>query len=687
MKPPTPSRETVRADAQPPARGCEANLQRNSLPGSLFGVPLTWPPGPAPTHPAPPPGPTSGADNNGGPPATATPPWWGAVATDGSVPQWAPGPGGDGIVPAGVHAFPDPDGSDAETPPQDGQRLRDMADRLVMLCVRSEAVCAEILPRVAAEHFEPVAADDLALVVKVLKRIAAAPDFDRHLLNQPGFRGMLERAVEDACRPDSPERADLLYHPFFDLDGSGPEDRLAFYDWAFGQTPDGTALAEARGILKNLETAAIKHKVLERLGRSSGLDPSQDGEYLAGLVRRLAELDAGDDPDAKWWTPAEFAAAEFPLEWLVPNLLVKGQPCLLGGPSKALKTSLAVDLALSLGAGGGRKFLGQWAVPGPGVPVGFLSGESGQATIKETFARVAKHKGVCLAADNVHKCFRVPRLHSEAEMACLTAHIRRHNLRVVVLDPIYLGLLAGDASNVSAANLFQMGPLLLNVARACLRAGCTPILVHHTTKHLPQADAAGCFRPLDLENLAYAGFAEFARQWFLVNRRRGYQDGTGSHELWLRFGGSAGHGGLWAVNIAEGTLRADGTGRHWLPQVVAADKAEQAMQKERVKQKETKKQEQRYDDRKEVIAAMKSIMPRAETAKSIAELAGVPDTRSRRIGPILQELMTQGAVAMESLKKANGKTYDGYKLLFDPDDGLAHPTVKGSAAVEEDPAE
>ena len=40
---------------------------------------------------------------------------------------------------------------------------------------------------------------------------------------------------------------------------------------------------------------------------------------------------------------------------------------------------------------------------------------------------------------------------------------------------------------------------------------CTLVLLHHTTKHIPPGE------PLQLDNAAFAGVAEYAAQWLLIN--------------------------------------------------------------------------------------------------------------------------------------------------------------------------
>jgi hypothetical protein len=56
---------------------------------------------------------------------------------------------------------------------------------------------------------------------------------------------------------------------------------------------------------------------------------------------------------------------------------------------------------------------------------------------------------------------------------------------------------------------------------------------------------------------------EFVRQWLLLSRRKRYQLGTGEHSLILTGGGNAGQSGKWEVDIKEGQLQNDFSGRTW----------------------------------------------------------------------------------------------------------------------------
>jgi hypothetical protein len=93
-------------------------------------------------------------------------------------------------------------------------------------------------------------------------------------------------------------------------------------------------------------------------------------------------------------TCAELDSGNFDLEYLVDGILVAGQPCIMAGPQKSLKTSLLVDLGISLATGG--HFLGYFPILRP-VRVTLMTGESGLGTIQETTRRIAYKAGKQLA--------------------------------------------------------------------------------------------------------------------------------------------------------------------------------------------------------------------------------------------------------------------------------------------------
>jgi len=259
---------------------------------------------------------------------------------------------------------------------------------------------------------------------------------------------------------------------------------------------------------------------------------------------------------------AEFLSTRYAMEWLAKKLLVAGQPGVVAAPKKALKTSVMVDLAVSLALG--LPVLRYFDVPAA-TTVLLLSGESGGFVLQDTVIRVCRSKA-CDPADLDGRLFiglDLPQLGNDEHLAELGRKINALGIKVVIVDPLYLCLVSADAGRrLDPANLFDVGPLLMGVAKVCLDAGATPLLVHHFKKGLADPHALP-----EMENMAYAGIQEFARQWLLLGRRERYEPGTGKHKLWLTVGGSAGHSGEWSLDVAEGTMDDDFGGRIWEPDV------------------------------------------------------------------------------------------------------------------------
>ena len=144
----------------------------------------------------------------------------------------------------------------------------------------------------------------------------------------------------------------------------------------------------------------------------------------------------------------------------------------------------------------------------------------------------------------------------------------------------------------------------------------------------------------------------------LISRRELYQPGTGEHRLWLSVGGSAGHGGLWALNINEGTRDAPG-GRYWQTDVVSADDARAAVVDRKEVDKQSKQQERLERDKQTVCNALAKY-PQGETKTVIRDGSGL---HTSRFNPAFADFITEEIVIPCSVIKGNRKTpIDAYKL-------------------------
>jgi replicative DNA helicase len=409
-------------------------------------------------------------------------------------------------------------------------------------------------------------------------------------------------------------------------------------------------------------------------------------DLLDALTAAWAKVEAEDPGDETEAEPerrpfvcrikgmAEFIREDFRLEWAVKQLLIFDQPAVVGAPKKTMKTSTMVDLVVSLAAG--VPFLGEFEIPNA-VSVLLISGESGGFILQETINRVCRAKeinpvdldGFLFIGDEL------PQLGLDEDMEALAEFIRENKIRVVVIDPLYLCLLQGSPGRrLDPGNLFDVGPLLLAISRTCLDAGATPVLVHHFRKN-----GADPHDLPELEELAYAGIQEFARQWILLKRRERFVPGSGVHRLWLAVGGSAGHSGEWAMDIEEGSMGDDFLGRRWDVTVKPASEArsddaaaKEATKTEKADRKAKEQAEARErDDARDVVnlvGRLKTEPDRRATMRRIRNLTGWRDDKAGRITTRAEKL---GLILPCMVPAPNGtggvKEWPGYVFSDNPE--------------------
>jgi Bifunctional DNA primase/polymerase, N-terminal/AAA domain len=302
-------------------------------------------------------------------------------------------------------------------------------------------------------------------------------------------------------------------------------------------------------------------------------------------------------------------------DWLVEHVLVDQQPAGILGSFKTLKTSIAGDLVISLATA--TPFLGHFVVP-QARRVGAVSGESGRHTLSLLVQRIAKARDVDPYHDlqNLVWSTEIPNLTKGIDLERLRRFILDDALQVCSLDPQYL-LLAGAARD--AGNAYVMGELLAGLSQVGRDTGCTFVLVHHTSRGSSRARG---FEPPELGDSAFAGTAEYLRQWICLGRRSHYEADSGRHELWVSVGGSAGQSGLYALDVQEGRLGADFKGRVWDVAIMRPDEAREGQVAATETAKQVKVDETVERDKMAILAAVEACPDRQGTRTEIRDRCG-----------------------------------------------------------------
>ena len=408
-------------------------------------------------------------------------------------------------------------------------------------------------------------------------------------------------------------------------------------------TPEQVESAEQQQKLRH----ALQHG-LKKLREGRSLD-----EVAGAISTVLGTITATSTPqEFATMTSAELDAADLRTDYLVEDVLARGQPFIIAAAKKMLKTNISIDLALSLASG--CKFLDKFYVP-KAVHVALMSGESGDAVIQETARRIARSKPWRNLRDytNAIWSFDLPRLGQPQTKEDLTKFIGDHALDVLIVDPAYLCLDLGD----DAGNLFSVGKKLAELTEIMHDTRCTIGIVHHNKKNVTDPFAAP-----ELESIAWAGFQEWCRQWILLGRRGAYDpEQAGSHKLWLSVGGSAGHSGLWALDIEEGS-RKDQGGRRWDVSVETASTVIAATIESREEAKvirEEQKAAARITTDSAKLLKIYERTPEGTTAKAAREEAAWSGTR---FAPANAKLLADQKICPCQVTRTN-RRFDGFCVI------------------------
>lgn len=395
-------------------------------------------------------------------------------------------------------------------------------------------------------------------------------------------------------------------------------------------------VAKRARLIVELETAAARLRSGESIiGITADIHNANEAVLTEnGTTVRYAPL-----------TMAQLVAGNFDVEYDIDGMLVRGQPCVMLGASKSMKTTLALDLARSLATGG--CFLGRFRCNAR-RRVYMMSGESGLGTIKETLLRQAGAAFQNLASiETLFIDSKLPRLKERADIEALRVSLKKLQIEILIIDPLYLCI---DA-NGSEGSVYAMGAALIGVSQMCQDLGIGLVLVHHLRKTV-----ANPYAPGELSEASWAGIGEFARQWIIINRREKYESGSGVHQLWVSGGGSAGHSFKHGVDVDEGIS----PNRHWNVSVVESEDVRESEANRSAEKRQRAAQERLEADLRKLLQVMAKF-PDGETKTTLSTHTALSGERINRA--IAEALRVNGIEECKITK--NKRPEDAFKLRSD----------------------
>ena len=424
------------------------------------------------------------------------------------------------------------------------------------------------------------------------------------------------------------------------IEGGTSDSRSAYSKWRFWY--------QSNGYLDNEQIDAAKAFLGEQ--KSKEIDSAYHNRGHEQQPVDLSGIEGQAETTAEPEPKPTFAGidiselsihADSDVDWLVDGVFSSDQPTLFGAKSKCLKTTQLVDLAVALGSG--SDWLGAFKISKP-RRVLFITGESNYRAISRRLLKAAMSRGYGL--DDLKGMVRVeamnfPKLPNLEHCVAVEATVKKYNIDVVIVDPLYRGIPADLDTNRMA----QVGDAIVTFAKWCQPASL--IISHHVTKMAARTLGS----PPDLEDLTGAGIAESCGNWWLVGRNEKYA-WDWKHDLCVSFGGRDEQAGGRRILFNEQTWSAEVSNLHEFigEQQEAAERA--------------KEDAKRQSDDRKAESARASIQRtmRGQTALSKSEIearSGVPQKLFRRV---FAGMITDETVAPEVYEDSQKRNQNGWIL-------------------------
>jgi hypothetical protein len=190
-------------------------------------------------------------------------------------------------------------------------------------------------------------------------------------------------------------------------------------------------------------------------------------DVVAELLARMGIASLSD-------VRAETAACG-PRRWLLEGVWISNTPAIIGGEEKVGKTTILLDLLISIASG--TPFLGAIIVALSGPVVGFFA-EDDAAEVVRRINAICADRGLDPDTLPIRLCFSPPNISNDVALSAVARELADHPAVAMVLDPLYLSI--GEKGD--GANLYAMGSVLRAIGEVCRRAGTALMIAHHWNK-------------------------------------------------------------------------------------------------------------------------------------------------------------------------------------------------------------